>query len=147
MRVILLKDIAGVGQKGDVKEIADGFAQNKLIPQGLAEQATPEKLAAHESAQKREAAERAKEKTALAKSIQALEGVRIEISARATEKGGLFKSIGTKEIMAALAKKGSSVPEDAVRLPKPIKEIGEYEVELAFGDVRVRITTAITPVR
>src|SRR3989344_1451170 len=102
MKIILLQDVGGVGKRYEVKEVTDGHALNLLIPRGLAEQATPLKLAAHEKRTAEHAAQKAKEEEMLKSSIQGLRGARIEIAVRATEKGGLFKTIGPKEIAAAL---------------------------------------------
>ena len=102
MKVILLKDVAKVGQHGTVKEVTDGYALNFLIARGLAIQATPDKIAAYESAQKRETEVREREREALVKSIQSIEGARIEIAVRATEKGGLFKSVVSADVAKAI---------------------------------------------
>lgn len=143
MKVILLKDVAKVGQRGTIKDVADGYAQNMLIARGLAEQATPEKIVAHEAARKRHEAEEAKEAQALAVTIQTLEGKRIEITARATEKGGLFKSLGAKDIVRALGEKGSMVPVETVQLEKPLKEVGEHKILIASGNVRAHVNVFV----
>src|SRR3989344_6415282 len=128
MKVILLKDVAKVGQHGTIKEVADGYALNFLIARGLAVQATPEKVAAHEAAQKREGVAREEMNKALTATIQSLEGARVEIKARATEKGGLFKSITAADIKKAM---GKDIPEDAIQLEKTIKEVGEYSIKIS----------------
>ena len=143
MKIILLKDVRGVGQRGEVKDVADGYVQNMLIPRGLVEQATPEKLAAHEAVMAREAQARALEREKNEMTIKALEGKRIEITARATEKGGLFKAVGTKDIVLALHKEGSIVSEENVQLKKPLKEVGEHSIELTFGGTRARMTVVV----
>ena len=143
MKIILLKDVRGVGQRGEIKDVADGYVQNMLIPRGLVEHATPEKLAAHEAAMARETHARALEREKIETTIKSLEGKRVEIGARATEKGGLFKAIGAKDIVLALGKEGSVVPEEYVQLKKPLKEIGEHTVELTFGDARARVTVVV----
>ncbi len=144
MKIILLKDVAKVGQCGAVKEVADGYALNFLIARGLAIQATPEKVAAFEAAQKREGETREKVHAALVKAVQSLEGARIEITARATEKGGLFKSIVAADIVRAIvAQKGISIPEELIDLPKPIKQVGETKIVFAVTDAKAAITLAV----
>lgn len=143
MKIILLKDVRGVGQGREVKDVADGYVQNMLIPRGLAEQATPEKLAAHEAMMAREAQARALEREKIETTIKALEGKRVEITTRATEKGGLFKAVGAKDILLALDKEESVVSEENILLKKPLKEIGEHAIELTFGDTRARITVVV----
>ena len=144
MKVILLKDVASVGQRGAVKEVSSGYALNFLLPNGLAEQATPEKMKAHEAVQKRDVEMHEKEAALLGEAIQSLEGKRVEITARATEKGGLFKAIGVADIVRTLGEKmGKHIPPEAVKLEKPIKEVGEHAVVLTIGDARARITIAV----
>ena len=144
MKVIFLKDVAKVGQHGTMKEVADGYALNFLIPRGLAIQATPDKVAAHLATQKREGEAHAAAEAELKKTIQGLEGARLELEARATEKGGLFKSITTSDVVTLITeKKGVAVPEKVVGLAKPIKEVGEYKIKVAFGDAKAEVTLAI----
>ncbi len=144
MKVIFLKDVAKVGQHGTMKDVADGYALNFLIPRGLAMQATPDKVAAHLAAQKREGEAREQHNKSIAEAIRSLKGVRIEITARATEKGGLFKSITGADIVDAVkAQKSVNIPLDTVELSKPIKETGEHTIHLSFGEVKVDVTLAI----
>jgi len=135
MKVILLKDVGGVGRSGTVVEVADGYAMNFLIGRGMAEQATPKKLAHHEKHLAEAFATKKAGEEKLAKAIQAFEGARVEIKVRATEKGGLFKSIGSKEVVAALAEqKNVHIPEEAIQIEHPIKQVGEHSIHLsAFG--------------
>ncbi len=143
MKVILLKDVSKVGQQGTVKEVADGFAENMLIARGLAVQATPEKIAAYEKNRKIEEAELAKKMEVLAKSIQGLEGKKVEIVARATEKGGLFKALAAKDIAHAFEGQGSKIPLENIQLEKPLKTVGEHKVLVVSGKVQAHITVAV----
>ena len=140
MRVILIKDVGGVGRHGEVKNVADGYGFNFLIARGLAVQATPEKVAAHEAATKREEEAREKERAALKSIVESLEGQRIEMKVRATEKGGLFKSITAADIKKALEK---NIPEDAIQLAKPIKEVGEHTVALSAAGAKANVTIVV----
>ncbi len=144
MKIILLKDVAKVGQHGTVKEVADGYALNFLIARGFAIQATPEKIAAHEAIVKREGEAREKAHAALVKAIQSLEGARIEVKARATEKGGLFKSITANDIVKMISlQKGITIPEEAIILEKPIKQTGDTKIALAVEKVKAELTLAV----
>jgi large subunit ribosomal protein L9 len=135
MKVILLRDVGGVGQLGEVKEVADGYALNLLIPQRLAEQATSEKLVSHEKRMGERAAQKQMDEARLKETIQDLRGARIELKARATEKGGLFKAIGPKEIAEALkTQKEVSLPPGSIEPLEPIKTIGDHILKIsAFG--------------
>lgn len=145
MKVIFLKDVGGVGQTGQVKDVADGYAMNFLIARGLALQATPEKVAEHA---KRTAAETSARKDAevkLATAIQSLEGARIELKSKASEKGGLFRSIGAGEIKAAVASQRSvEVPQTAVHIEVPIKTLGEHPVEFSAAGVQAKALVIVS---
>lgn len=136
MKVLFLKDVGGVGQAGTIKNVADGYAMNFLIARGMAVQATPEKIAAHSAATKKQEETRAREQEALAKAVQALEGTSVEMKVRATDKGGLFKSITVSDIQKALK---SAIPESAILLSKPIKEIGEHPIKIKTAGVSAEI--------
>ena len=143
MKVIFTKDVGGVGVRGAIKDVSDGYAQNFLIARGLAEQATPEKLAAHEASMKKEMEARDEDAKARETVVKELNGFTVQISARATEKGGLFKSIGGKDILKALKTAGKEISEEAIALEKPIKEVGEHKVNIASGSARSQITVAV----
>lgn len=140
MKVLFLKDVGGVGQAGTIKNVSDGYAMNFLIARGLAVQATPEKIAAHDAQVKREGEAHAAEEAELKKAIQSVEGMRIEMKVRATEKGGLFKSITAADIQKSL---GKNIPESAVQLEKPIKEVGEHAIKIKAAGVSAEIILAV----
>ena len=144
MKVIFLKDVGGVGQKGKVKEVSDGYALNFLIPHGAAEQATPEKIAKHNALQEQENAKKAAAEQALATTIQSLEGAVIEIKSRATEKGGLFKSIGAADIARAIVEqKKRDIPVASIMLEKPLKEVGEHKIIVKTEKAKAHVTVAV----
>jgi len=147
MKVLLLKDVAKVGQRGTVKEVSDGYALNYLIPNGLAVQATPDKVAAHAAEEKRGAEAREMEMHAIAATIKSLENSRIEIRARATEKGGLFKSITAADIAkAVLDQRRAKLSVETIMLGKPIKEVGEHPITIKASGAEAHIIVAITAV-
>lgn len=144
MQIILLQDVGGVGKRHEVKNVADGHALNFLIPRGLAEQATTEKLAAHEKHVAEHAAQKEKEQAELKESIQNLRGARIELKVRATEKGGLFKTIGPKEIAAALKEqKQVALPEEAIKPLAPVKTTGDHIIKISAGGAESEIMLKI----
>jgi len=140
MKVILLKDVAKVGQHGTIKEVSDGYALNFLIARGLAVQATAEKVKQFEAQVKTESAEKEKREGEVKGLIESLEGKRIEMKVRATAKGGLFKSITVADIKKAL---GTNIPEDAIQLEKPIKQTGEHEITIASGNAKAKMILAV----
>lgn len=147
MQVIFLKDVRGVGRAHEVKNVADGYAVNFLFKQKLAEPATPEKVAALLAKQKAHEAELEKQEAELTQRVNAARGKRVTIAARATEKGGLFKTITGKEIAHQLVVEHKiAIPETAVTLPEHIKTVGEHTVfvhsKTAKAEVVVDITAA-----
>lgn len=140
MKILLIKDVAKVGQHGTIKDVADGYALNFLIARGLAVQATPEKIAAHEAAQKREGEAQAKANAVLISAVQSLEGARVETKVRATEKGGLFKSITAADIARLL---NVNIPENAIQLEKPIKEVGEHTIKVTALGGKATVTLVV----
>jgi len=141
MKVIFLKDVGGVGQAGAMKEVNDGYAFNFLIARGLAVQATAEKIAEHLAQQKREGELRAKEEAELASRVKSLEGAKVEMKVRATDKGGLFKSVTAADILKALEQK---IPVESIQLDTHIKQTGEYPIVISCAGAQARITVAIS---
>lgn len=127
----MLQDVGGVGQKGKIVEVSDGYALNFLIPNGKAEQATPEKEAEVVRRSLAEAQQKEKGDAQIVAAIRALDDADVQIHVRATDKGGLFKAITAQDIIRAIhEQKKIDIPVSAVQLAKPIKEIGEHVVVL-----------------
>lgn len=146
MKVILLKDVRTIGQHGEVKNVADGYAINFLFPQNLAELATPEKIAEVEAHKKAHEIELQKHEEVLASKVMGLKGKRVVLSARATEKGGLFKAIAAKDIIRAIqAEHSVDVPEEIVEFKEHIKTTGEHVVELKSKTQKTEINVSIVP--
>lgn len=144
MKVIFLKDVGGVGRAGTMKEVADGYGMNFLVARGLAVQATPERIAEHEARTKREGEEHAKAEAETKKIIQSLEGAVIETAVRATEKGGLFKSVtGDDVVQLVQEQKKVRIPGNALALSKPIKEVGEHKLKISAAGTSAQITLSI----
>lgn len=130
MRVILLKDVEKLGKQYEVKEVADGYARNFLFPKGLAEPATESAL---KDLEIKKAALELVAEADLKKTeeiVAALDGQEIEIVAKIGEDGKLFGSITPLKIIKVLEAKGFEVKKNQVKLDKPIKEAGEYDVSL-----------------
>lgn len=144
MKIILLKDVSNVGQRFDIKDVADGFALNFLIPQKAAEIATEttlKKLALKKSAAE---AEQKIQNDLLAKNLKELHGKTITIRAETNEQGHLFKGLHQKEIVAAITEQTKlNVPVNSLKLEKPIKEIGDHKVMVEIGDKKASITVTI----
>ena len=145
MKVVLLQDIPKVGKRYEVKNLADGYALNFLIPRGLVETATKWALKKAEVALSLIATERKVQEDLLAKNIKSLENVKILISAKANEKGHLFAAIHKDEIVKAVKEQTRiDLLSDFISLDKPLKEIGEHIVEIKVKDQAGKIIVVVT---
>jgi large subunit ribosomal protein L9 len=129
MKVIFLKDVKGKGKKGEIKNVADGYAQNFLIKQGLAIEANNANISTLEGQKKKED-KRAAEELAEAKKLgEQLEKITVELSAKAGEGGRLFGSITTKQIADELLKKqGIKIDKRKMELSDAIRTLGHTKV-------------------
>ena len=144
MKVILSKDIPKIGKKYEVKSVSDGYAANFLFPKNLAFLATPAKISQIEAKRKELEAERKVQADLLSKNIESLKNIRVEIFAKANEKGHLFKGIHKDGILAALKEqKHIDLPDDAFVLDELIKQTGEYTITATIGDATVSFTLAV----
>jgi large subunit ribosomal protein L9 len=134
MKVILTRDVKGMGRAHETIEVADGHALNFLIPGKFAIAATTG--ASKQAASRKKVSHERKELDAklLAQNIASLADANIVIKAKANEKGHLYDGIGASEI--SIAAKGIHVdlPEDAIKIEKPFKELGTFEVPVSAGE-------------
>jgi len=129
MKIILLQDIKTLGKKGDIKDVAEGYARNFLFPQKIAEIATPEAVKNIIAQKEKEKAEEAKNTDKMRQLAGILRDM--EIVLKSKEKNGkLFGSISARDISESLKKEGLDVAEEKIILKNPIKKIGEYRVEI-----------------
>jgi len=134
VQLVLVRDVAGLGQHGDVVEVKPGYARNYLLPYGLATPATPENLRAVER-QKRKLAQIAEQRRKqLEKIAGQLKKHSISIEAAANVEGHLYGSVGPEDIAAAFQRDGYPIEPQMVRLEGPIKELGLYSVKLKLDE-------------
>ena len=142
--VILMQDIAKLGHKYEVKRVASGYAQNHLFPKKLAELATKQKIA--QLAKKRDEAEQAHkaEYETIKKMFADLHGNSIHIEAKANEQGHLFQGIKHDDLATAISEKMNvTLKPDHVTRQEPIKDLGEYEIELVHDDLTASVTVVV----
>ena len=147
MKVILTKDVADLGDKGDVVDVADGYARNYLVPKKFAVKASDGALKQADSmrAAREEAAKRSLDE---AKQLaESLAGTRVVVAARAGDSGNLFGSIGANDVAEAIVKfTGIDIDRKIIDITDPIKEIGLHEVNLVpHPDVSVAVTLDVIP--
>ncbi|AIE61678.1 50S ribosomal protein L9 [Bacillus methanolicus] len=138
MKVIFLKDVKGKGKKGEIKNVADGYANNFLIKQGLAVEANKENLSKL-NAQKKKEEKLAEQELAQAKQLkEQLEKITVELSAKAGEGGRLFGSITSKQIADELQKKHN------IKIDKRKIELEEAIRSLGYTKVPVKLHSEVT---
>ena len=134
MRVILKENIKGVGRKYEVKNVADGYANNFLIPRKLVEYASPEAVKKAEILKATNSAEIEIREKLTEKQIEMLKGVKVILKKKGSEKGHLFEKIHPEEISAALKEQAKiEIDPEFLVIEKPIKEIGEHTVSVQVG--------------
>jgi large subunit ribosomal protein L9 len=144
MKVILTEEIRGLGTRGDLVTVKDGYARNYLIPKNLAQEATKSNLNAIEHQRRKWALLAQEEKTAAQKQADRVKGVKIQIEKRVGEHGHLFGSVTANEIADALAEKGIEVDKRRIELGSPIKNIGLHDVEVRLHrDVTAQIQVEV----
>lgn len=147
MRVILKAEIRGLGRSGEVKDVADGYARNYLLPKGLAIEATGGEL-------KVLAQERQSEKTKKDRAHQDAEDlasrlgqITLVFKLKAGDQGKTFGSVTAKEVADALKREAKAdIDKTKIVLHEPLRSLGVHTVEVRLlSDVRANVTVAIEP--
>jgi large subunit ribosomal protein L9 len=145
MKVIFIKDMKGQGKKGQVKEVSEGYAQNFLLPRGIARPATDgnmKTLDNQKAAEDRRKQEEKAEAEALAKKLEAEV---TELKAKSGEGGRLFGAITSKQIAEALAAKGMKVDKRKIELDEPIRTLGVTQVTVkVHPEVKATLKVQVT---
>lgn len=128
MKVVLLKDVKNMGRAGTVHDVSDGHAVNLLIPRKLAVLATPAAMKRAEATASSETARREMDRKMIEERLAALAEGRTVIVKKANEQGHLYDAVDAKDIAEA-----AQLPVDVIRIEKPFKEIGTYEVPVSLG--------------
>jgi large subunit ribosomal protein L9 len=134
MKVVFLKDVSAKGKRGEVREVADGYARHFLFPRGLALPATPGaiKLATTQSADK--AQRHARLRDELDEVIKLLDGQELKFRARAGAKGRLHGSITSADIAAEISRLTNlEIDKKKIALDGPLHQLGNYEVTVNLG--------------
>ncbi|HEX7724302.1 MAG TPA: 50S ribosomal protein L9 [Candidatus Paceibacterota bacterium] len=144
MKVILLKDVSGLGRKFDVKEVASGHGLNLLIPRGEAIAATPAALKRVELEKAKIEGERKVREDLLAKNIKDLDGVTITVTGKANAKGHLFAGLHRENLTAELFRQTKlQVDPTFIQVEQPIKEVGEHQITVKAHDKTAKFKLVI----
>jgi large subunit ribosomal protein L9 len=130
VKLILKESVHALGEAGDLVSVKPGYARNYLIPQGKAILATESRVKELEHHQRVVAEKVAREMKDLNALKERLEGLALEVSARAGEEGKLFGSVTSARIGELLAEKGYEIDRRRIELGDPIKEVGEHAVPI-----------------
>lgn len=131
MKIILKKDVHGLGYKDEVLTVKDGYGRNYLLPQGFAVLATDKAIKQLNEELKQRAHKIAKIKADAEALAKKFEGVSLTIKARVSEGRNIYGSVGPKEIAVALAEKGLEIDSKAIVL-KGVKTLGDHEAVAQF---------------
>jgi len=134
MKVLLIKDVKGLGKAGDIKEVKDGYGKNFLIARGFAKLATDSVIKQWEAQQRKKAQEKAAEIDRLKKLKEKIEKIKLTIKHKVGANGALFGAITNKEISEYLKKDFDiDIDKKHIEIHPPIKQTGEYEVDIKLG--------------
>lgn len=134
MKVILLKDVPGTGKRGEIKQVADGYARNFLLKKQLAEPATDDIIAVLQERNKKQKKNTEKELSVFQKMAERLDGKEVTIAEKTDETGTLYAALSFAKIIQAVKKAhGVSLTEKQLLISSPIKEKGEYAMTVRFG--------------
>lgn len=147
MRVIFLQDVQNLGKKFEIKEVADGYARNFLLPKKLAVFATFQEIEKIKQQQRIEIfrnKKRTKEKIKMAK---ILENLKIVFQEKATIDGKLYGSVNKEKIAEKLKEKNLEISVDKIDLFQPLKTVGDYEVKINLSpEIQTKIKVSINSI-
>ena len=146
MKVILLEDIKALGAKGEIKEVATGYARNYLFPKKLAVEATPGNIRRIEEEKDRKRRKEIKEEGEAVKVAERIDGLVLTFNAKAGEGGKLFGSITGKEICEELYRRSKvEIDKRKLELPEPIKTMGKHQIKInLYRGVTASIEVEVT---
>ncbi len=146
MKVILTQDVSPLGKSGDMKDVADGYASNYLIPRKLAVPAAGGAYRAwqHDIASREEKRKREREEAEIA--AQRISSTTLTLGVKVGEGGRLYGSITAKDIADALGRRGIVVDRHKVDLSDPLKTLGTYKVAVrVFPGLTPEVTVVVEP--
>jgi large subunit ribosomal protein L9 len=148
MKVILIKDVAKLGKKFETKDVSSGYATNMLIPNGVAIPATRDAMKRFELERAKAEGEKKVQSELLMGNLKSLDGVTLNISGKANEKGHLFAGIHAEEIAKELDKQlHINISAESIVLPHPLKEIGDHSVIVKIEDKSTKFKVVLSAIK
>ncbi|PYO38404.1 MAG: 50S ribosomal protein L9 [Candidatus Rokuibacteriota bacterium] len=145
MKIILLEDVPTLGRRGEVRDVADGYARNYLLPHKLALNATTANLKNLEGIKARQESQAAKSVAQSQAQAQVIAGLHLAVSRQASDEDRLFGSVGRNDIAAFLTQHGVEVERRRIELDEPIKTLGEFSVPIRLHpDVTAQLKVTVT---
>ena len=134
MKVILQQDVKGQGKKGQMIEVAEGYARNFLLPRKLAVPATADAMNTMRLQEKAKKAEEARQRAEAEAAAEKLKNAQVKVTARAGANGKLFGAVTSKEVSDALqAQYGIELAKNKIVMDEPIKAFGGYQLKAKLG--------------
>ncbi|AAM73348.1 MAG TPA: 50S ribosomal protein L9 [Chlorobaculum sp.] len=144
MKIILRKDVATLGDAGEVVTVKNGYANNYLIPQGYAIRATEGTLKALETEKKQQARKIELQRTNARELAAKIEQMTLKVLAKAGESGKLFGTVTAGDIAEALKAQGVDIDRRKIHLEAPIKALGKYEADAKlFMDITAKLSIEV----
>lgn len=143
MKVILMEDVARLGQKYDVKDVPQGHALNFLIPKKLAQPATKKSLERIEAMREQQASSVEADAAAFKAALERLPSEQVTLAAPANEQGHLYEGVNVRDIASQLAALDMPISESDIKLDEPIKTTGEHTVALVRGEAQGSFTLTV----
>jgi large subunit ribosomal protein L9 len=145
MKVILMTDVPALGQRGETRDVANGYARNFLLPRKLAVPATPANLKNVEHLKRQRAREEHRALEAAKTAAARIETLTLAVAARASEDGRLYGSVSAQDVVDFLERHQLPLEKRRVLLDEPIKALGEYKVPVRLhGEVTSALTVSVT---
>ncbi|MBN1532648.1 MAG: 50S ribosomal protein L9 [Spirochaetes bacterium] len=134
MKVILQKDVPNLGDAGDIKEVAEGYARNYLLPRNLVLIASESSRREAEHQRKLVKLKKEKRKKESEKILGKIDGVTVQFAVQVGEEGKLFGSVTTMDIARRLKEQGFQIDKKKIHLENPIRQEGEFEVAIRLDE-------------
>lgn len=142
MKVVLLEDIENVGKKYEIKEVANGYARNSLIPQKLVKVATDEAIQWANDMVALEEEKGAQELEKIGDTASHIDGLEVEMKMKVGDQNQLFEKITPAKVVSQIKTMGYNIKKDQVILEKDIEETGEFDAKVRFDhnlEVQIKI--------